>query len=262
MSTLQDEINGRIDSLDILFSRLEESISNKPQGHLIVANERGNIRYYQSIKARHRIYLNRSQRELIRNLAQKEYEKRLLKAAKMEKDALLELKEKLQAIDVFLESTDNSIRSLANPDVSTDDGQARLWASESYYRAKRTDSHIFETIDKNIVRSKSEVLIADRLHIAGIPYRYEQLLVLDDGFEPHRYYPDFTILNKRTRQVFYWEHFGRLGDEEYCSQNLDKLDVYARNGIIQGKNLILTYECSGKPISTSLVDQLIEAFLK
>lgn len=262
MPTLQDEIKDRIDSLDILVSRLEESISNKPQGHLIVANERGNTRYYQSLNARHRVYLKQSQRGLICSLAQKEYEKRLLKAAKMEKEALLELEKKLQAINCFLESTNSEIRRLANPDVSTDDGQARQWASESYFRAKRTDGHIFETIDKNLVRSKSEVLIADRLHFADIPYRYEQLLILENRFENHRYYPDFTILNKRTRQIFYWEHLGKLGDEEYCAQNLDKLEVYARNGIIQGKNLILTYECSGKPLSTSLVDQMIETFLR
>lgn len=53
-----------------------------------------------------------------------------------------------------------------------------------------------------------------------------------------------------------------LGDEDYLISNLNKLDVYAHNDIISGKNLIVTCECSGKQLSTELVDLYIELFLK
>ena len=262
MSTLHDEINSRIDSLDILIERLEESVSKKPQGHLIIAKERGNTRFYQNINANSRVYLNKSKVDVIRNLAQKHYEELLIKAAKCEKETLLRTTNALVSTDNVWDTLNDEIKQLVDPVISSDDGFAAKWREESYYKAKVTENHIHETIEKDMVRSKSEVLIADRLHIAGIPYRYEHTLILWDGHNRQKYYPDFTILNKRTRQVFYWEHLGKLGDEDYCCQNLEKLDIYVKNGIIQGKNLILTYECKDKPISTSVIDLLIDAYLR
>ena len=104
-------------------------------------------------------------------------------------------------------------------------------------------------------------MIADRLFNAKIPYRYEQLLMLDLRTNLF-YYPDFTILNTRTRQVYYWEHLGLLGDNSYCDDNIKKLCDYAEYGIIHGKNLILSYECEGRPLSTTYVNKMIEEFLK
>ena len=52
-----------------------------------------------------------------------------------------------------------------------------------------------------------------------------------------------------------------LGDPKYCADNISKLENYLMNGIIQGKNLILTYECKDKQLSTVYVDQMIKQFL-
>ena len=118
------------------------------------------------------------------------------------------------------------------------------WRKARFSRGRVTENHIYDTLAKEKVRSKSEALIADRLFNAGIPYRYEQRLEFDSdvpGLEDmHAYYPDFTILDKRTRKIIYWEHLGKLGDPSYCRDNLTKLHDYMRHGIIQGKNLILT----------------------
>ena len=78
---------------------------------------------------------------------------------------------------------------------------------------------------------------------------------------PLRYYPDFTVLNKRTRKIYYWEHLGRLGDPEYCFDTLIKLEDYSDNGILLGKNLILTFESQKMPLYTANVDRLIKQFL-
>ena len=75
-------------------------------------------------------------------------------------------------------------------------------------------------------------------------------------------YPDFTILNKRTRQIIYWEHLGKLGDEDYCTDNIQKLEDYADAGIFQGKNLLLTYECASKPLTTKMIELMIKEFLE
>ena len=76
----------------------------------------------------------------------------------------------------------------------------------------------------------------------GIPYRYEAEVQLSNGKIK---YPDFTLLNIRTREVIYHEHLGLMDDENYRKVNLIKLDEYRRNGIYLGKNLIITYEAEG-----------------
>jgi len=70
---------------------------------------------------------------------------------------------------------------------------------------------IYLTENGDLVRSKSEWIIADKLKAAGIKYQYEQPLILD-GVER---FPDFTIQDEDSGTVWYWEHNGMLSDDEY-----------------------------------------------
>ena len=98
------------------------------------------------------------------------------------------------------------------------------------------------------VRSKSEKIIADKYYIMGIPYRYEQPLILLDRGKRVRVRPDFTVLNMRTRVQRFHEHLGRMDDSAYVCKNMTKLNEYRRIGIFTGKNLILTTEIDGCPL--------------
>ena len=71
----------------------------------------------------------------------------------------------------------------------------------------------------------------------------------------------FFCLNVRTRQEFYWEHFGMLDDTDYLKTALQKLNILSENNLIPGKNLITTFETSDTPISASYVQKLIDEFL-
>ena len=266
MGTVSDCINNRIKTLDLLISRLQETIAKRAPGELVIHVQRGKKRYYQ-LKEGKRHYLGRNESSLITDLAQKQYEQIILSAAIREKEVLQKCLDLIssaieQGLDSIAESIDPDIVKCIVPDISTDDGFARAWAKEDFTQQEKTEKHRYETLSKDLVRSKSEALIADRLFNAGIPFRYEQQLLLGNRFAMHCYYPDFTILNKRTRQVFIWEHLGMMGDRDYCSDNLNKLEVYAEYGILTGKNLILTFEGGDKPLSTSYVNKMIEAYLK
>ena len=205
--------------------------------------------------------------KLLVDLSQKQYEEVILDAAIKERRILqkcLELissaiKEGLNNIEGAI---DPDIIKFIVPDISTDDGFARAWSKEGFHQQEKTDRHRYETLSKELVRSKSEALIADRLFDAGIPFRYEQQLFLGNQFAMHCFYPDFTILNRRTHEVFYWEHLGMLGNSDYCRDNLNKLEMYAEYGILPGKNLILSFESEGKPLSTAYVSTMIEQYLK
>jgi len=72
------------------------------------------------------------------------------------------------------------------------------------------DGHIHQTLAEAVVRSKSEVIIANMLYERDIPFRYEQPLFAADGTF---YLPDFTINWRGTD--YFWEHVGMLHREDY-----------------------------------------------
>jgi exodeoxyribonuclease V alpha subunit len=77
--------------------------------------------------------------------------------------------------------------------------------SEWYVEGK-----IHQTLADIMVRSKSEVIIANMLAEREIPFQYEMPLYAPDGTF---YLPDFTIT--WAGEAWYWEHLGRLDNEEY-----------------------------------------------
>lgn len=262
--TILDDMNTRLSELNIIEQELESSTSQKAIGTILVYRDKGAPRFYLRERSGKRIYLGDDKKETVSALVQKEYLTKLLHAVRDEKGSLEKCIDKLSRtndLSIAFESLKEEYKPFVRKYKSEDDKYAKKWISERYYTTKKGAEHPITTLRGDHVRSKSEALIADRLFHAGIPYRYEARLLLMSQQETHTYYPDFTILNKRTRKVIYWEHLGKLGDQNYCETNLDKLDVYSRFGIVQGKNLILTYECANKPLSTDIVNTLIKEFL-
>lgn len=78
-----------------------------------------------------------------------------------------------------------------------------------------------------LVRSKSEVIVADTLTRLGISYDYEQKLLSTDNPSDFRL-PDFTV--SFEGDTFYWEHLGMLAVPSYREQWERKLEWYEKNG--------------------------------
>lgn len=72
---------------------------------------------------------------------------------------------------------------------------------------------IHEALSGDMLRSKSEVIIANLLHERDIPFRYEQPLFAADGTLR---LPDFTVAWRG--QTFFWEHLGRLDLTDYADE--------------------------------------------
>ena len=53
-----------------------------------------------------------------------------------------------------------------------------------------------------------------------------------------------------------------LDDPEYAVRATEKLGLYAENGFFPGKNLIITMETSGNPLSSKLLKSVIQTYLK
>lgn len=89
------------------------------------------------------------------------------------------------------------------------------------------------------VRSKSELLIAEKLYAYNIPFRYEQVLRIQNV----SLIPDFTI-RRNDGKIFFWEHEGLTNVREYIEWQKHKGELYASAGIVPWDNFIVTYDLS------------------
>lgn len=88
-------------------------------------------------------------------------------------------------------------------------------------------AHIHRTANDEMVRSKSEVIVANTLRSLGVAYLYEETLRMSDGSIRS---PDFTIARPHDPPV-YWEHLGMLDQAGYRADWEAKLAWYASHGI-------------------------------
>lgn len=95
------------------------------------------------------------------------------------------------------------------------------------------------------VQSKSEVIVADKLHSRNVDYTYEKPVQLADGSTR---LPDFTIIDSDSGVTYYWEHLGMLGLESYRQRWERKLRAYRESGI-------LPIEEGGGPMGTLIVSK-------
>lgn len=72
---------------------------------------------------------------------------------------------------------------------------------------------IHRTSTGTLVRSKSEVIVADTLSCLGIDYQYEEPLYANDDSTDFRL-PGFT--NTYEGDTWYWEHLGMLSVPSYA----------------------------------------------
>ena len=85
------------------------------------------------------------------------------------------------------------------------------------------EGKIHQALSGLMVRSKSEVIIANMLSEREIPFKYEVPLTAPDGTF---YLPDFTILWNGER--WFWEHWGLMEKEEYRNHRETKIRWYKR----------------------------------
>jgi len=110
------------------------------------------------------------------------------------------------------------------------------------------EGKIHEALTGDMVRSKSELIIANLLHDRNIPFEYETLLKAPDGT---MYLPDFTVI--WNGETWYWEHWGMMSSDDYKQHRERKIAWYNKH--FPGQ-LLETFE--EKTLSQKAVD-LIDA---
>jgi hypothetical protein len=117
--------------------------------------------------------------------------------------------------------------------------------------------HLIHRTEKgHLVRSKSELVIANMLFQLGIPYEYERLC--DGTAAPGRLRPDFSFVTA-DGDLLVWEHLGMLSRPDYKRGWEWKRAWYKKNGFAEGKTLFTSTEDNDKGLDSSLLRETANA---
>ena len=258
---VRNVLSERYDLITKTIENIEKKLKALPEGWINVRYQNGKAYYYHAkYKSKDR-FLAKGDEVLIRQLLQKYYLKKVLKAAKNELTAL----SKMLALypddlpEEMFEKLPEELRSGVEPIILGNEQDAREWMAEPFVgKPFKDDAPVYKTIKGERVRSKSEVMIADRMFFRGVPYKYECPIMID-GQVIH---PDFSIKRMSDNKLIYHEHCGRMDDPEYVNDLVERVNLYNQAGIMQGDRLTFSFETADKPLDNRVIDRLIDEFFK
>lgn len=267
------------DELEKYAAKVKERLKNVPRGRVRICKKGNRLEYYlkeeakktdtmdeslDSIKSskkkgnKNGRYIRKKDEMLVKKIVQRDYDTKLLEKVEEKIGAIDEFLKKYKEADIVkvYENTNQYRRALLDDAMISDEEYVTNWECVDYEGKGFAEGDVEIYTDRGErVRSKSEKIIADRLNVLGIPYRYECPLLLNGST---KVYPDFTLLNIATREEVYLEHCGLMDYPAYVEILMYKLKSYERNGIYLGLNLFITYESSKYPLNAKIIDVLVE----
>lgn len=256
---LYDLICNESETIDQQIIILKKQIETLPEGTIFC---RKNGEYYKWFHKTEKktTYLGKEHKDIAEQLAMKKYLTLQVDDLLTEKTAInsyLEMHKEDWPKAPRLFSNNSEYQRLIQPCYENYSKELSDWVHAPYPKnLKHPELLIHKTMSGNLVRSKSEAIIDMLLYQNHIPFRYENPLELDTI----TIYPDFTTKHPVTKELIYWEHFGKMDDPDYANQVQSKLHHYINHGIIPGKQLITTYETKEAPLNVRTVQQLIQLF--
>ena len=253
-----------IKELQNVLQKIKKESEDFPDGTLRISTLRnGRARYYQRKKENETYISKKKDKKLIRQLAQKQYlhqlqtiiQRELSVLEKMQQDYFPENKERV------FENLSEERKQLVQPYFRSTEEKYEAWKRENYpvYDAY-PESLQYVTDRGEVVRSKSELIIANMLYQQKdvIYYRYEDALELKRSHLT--VHPDFTIMSKKKGHLIYWEHAGRMDNMQYADKFVRKVNAYIKEGIFPGIQLIITYETVDVPLDVMVVRKMLRQY--
>ena len=249
-----------LQKVDSMIKIVIKDIAGAPEGRLRIACRHGYEQYYHVTKDTNKLgsYIRkRNDTKLIKALAQKDYAEKYLEHLKMKKEFLentIHDYEKFDDSSIYV-GYNESRRKLIKPYYISDKEYVRQWETEEY-EGLSIDEEAAKIYSERgeLVRSKSEKIIADKLLKLGIPYKYERPLNLR-GYGI--VYPDFTLLDIKNRKEVILEHFGMMDNADYSEKAIKKIDCYQKCGYVLGDDVLYTFETYRQPIDVKSLEKML-----
>ena len=237
--------------LDRITSLASDQLKHTVPGHLRSKTNGNRYEYYHVTKKDPRgKYIKKSEHAFAHALAQQEYSKQILNVIEQQKESIgtiASLVSGKELSDVY-NNMSPARKAMVSPYYLSDEDYVAQWQAVEYEPMhKWNDSDSFLTDRGETVRSKSELIIANKLFSMGIPYRYEYPIKDLSGNIVCR--PDFTALNVNLRREIFIEHFGLMDDAKYRDVFMKKMNTYPSYGIYSGYNFIAFFEDSSHPLN-------------
>ena len=231
--------------------RYESDAEILPEIKFYVRHDGGRKRYYitTSEQSKEKYIGWRNNSELLQSLLMRENAR----------DKLRKVTENIEILDGVMKQYHLEKELLPSDDCTkiTKRGLRHLPKSQNPFRRHEL---IHDTGLGFFTRSKSEAIIARRLYAHGFMFQYERKLrikSLDGRWKS--IYPDFTIwLFDGT--VVYWEHEGKIPDEDYRMKFIQRLAEYHAADLLVSRNVFVTMDGPKGDIDIETIDNLIRSF--
>lgn len=266
MRNFMEAARKEILQLENVLKRIDVFLSNAPKGCLKWQNRRGKTYYYHQFMDDakwKRKYIKKGEASLVKALAQKHYYSviRPILAKHLKELKRLGTKCPLDELEEVYDNLSDERKNLVVPVYISAKEKVRQWQTESYEKNMMYPENLrYETEQGDVVRSKSEVIIANILYQnrKDILYKYERPLEVMENGRMKTIYPDFTILNRHTGKVTYWEHAGRMDDPHYANEFVRKMNTYIANDLFPGRDVVVTYESQSNALDIKVVKELVK----
>ncbi|MBO4398634.1 MAG: hypothetical protein J5795_00745 [Lachnospiraceae bacterium] len=249
----------------ILKHLIQDLAKNKikhPGGMIKTCNRKKAFQYYWKEKSSDPWkYLSKSNTLIAKSIANSEYRSELLRLAEHELRTIERFlsQKSPHSMEVSYQKLSKGRKALIQRFYPSDEEFLQDFLSESYEPSKKHEENLqFKTTQGELVRSKAEWMIAEKLYKNGIPYQYEFPVFLKNLGTVR---PDFRCLNVRKRKIILWEHQGMMGEPDYACNAIHKMQSYEENGYYVGDNLIVTEEAADCPLLPHTIDKWIERLL-
>lgn len=248
-----------MEKLNIQLAQIDEELLSLPEGELKIYPNNGTYKWYW-VNGKGRTYISQKNKKLAEKLTYRKYLKLKREVIQEEKascyNVLNSFNGAVENLQAFLHDKHYAQILKKSGINNTEQAYYKDWVNQKY----NTNPHYLEQLtfvcpSGNYVRSKSEVFIDMVLSQYGIPFRYECELQIGKI----KFFPDFTIMNPMTGEILYWEHFGRMDNEEYARNAFGKMKKYYEAGIVPGRNLIMTFETKDRPFSFFDAEQALKS---
>ena len=241
--------------------QLESLLKKMPKEDLRCARNGRNYKWFCIKEGCGATYIPKSDRKFAEKLALKKYYESRYEELSHQVKALKYFERQMKKVEGKAEDLlkHEEWGKLLEPIYSVQREDLKIWMEEKYEGGAGYPEHlVYKGSRGKYLRSKSEVIIDMMLYKYGIPFRYEDKLILDNGI---CIYPDFTVRHPITGKRMYWEHFGLMDDQEYRNSACKKIKLYCDNGIIPSINLIATFETADHPLDVERVEKIIQEIL-